>query len=156
MALPINHRQLLIDDINTKLTALKSITEGSEYRHKLVTVTDKPAPVDQVDPSLTPWACIVGGDGQSGNAPSNSDTDEMTVVIFGYVYEDLTRWSTLTAPKVCEEVLCDIEKAIDADLGHGGRAFGSTRERELIHELSGKWSVFTLRENIRYNRRRTS
>ena len=157
MALPILHRQLILDDFVTRLTALKTITEGVDYRHKLVTVDQKPRTVEQVDSLETPMVFIVGGDGPGSNQlPSHSDQDALDVVVQGYVRPDATRFPNLTAPQLVEEVMADVEKAIDGDLGHGARVFGSRRFRVVIHDIEGAWSAFILTEECKYNRRRAS
>lgn len=157
MALPVLHRQLILDDFVTRLTALKTITEGVDYRHKLITVDQKMRTIDQVDTTETPMVFVLGGDGTGSNRlPSHSDQDGLYVLVYGYVYEDPARFPNLTHAQLAEEVMADVEKAIDGDLGHGGRVFDSGRDRVMTHDNLGKWSAFILVEQCKYNRRRTS
>jgi len=154
MALPTVHRQLLVDNVKTALEALLTVAAGVDYRHQLRTVTGAPEPLEQVDPARMPWVLVTSEDGNSGNEPSKSDNDEADLVLTVYVFEDETRFPGLSAPELMEEVLADVEKALDADLSRGGRAYGATRRRELFHDLAGAWAVCIITESINYTRRR--
>jgi len=154
MALPTLHRQLIVDNVKTALEALKTISPGVDYRHQLKTVTGTPRLMEQVDTAEMPWVLVTAEDGNSGNQPSQSDNDNMDLALTVYVRTDEKRFSGLSGPELMEEVLGDLEKAMDADLSRGSRSTGATRRRELFHDLGDAFAACILTESIDYNRRR--
>jgi len=155
VATPVVHRQLILDDVYTRLAALKTITPGTDYRHKLVSVVRIPLNFDKLSASLCPTVCVYGGAGASSNAPSSSDNDKMAVTILVYVFADDARFSGIPVSQLLEEVVADVEKAMDGDLSRGGRAFFNSRERATEYREDGVAAMMAIKEMVSYNRRRT-
>jgi hypothetical protein len=156
MTVAVNHRQLIIDDFIDRFEAMQTGVEGVDRNYNLVTVCQDLKLVEQVDASKCPWVSVIGSDGTGTPQLGNSEQDTMDVIVLVYVKPDAARFPSQTAPQLLEAVMCDLEAAFNADPSCGGRVFRSTINREVDHDMEGRYSLAALTFSLSYNVKRTA
>jgi hypothetical protein len=152
MSAPRDTLQIILDYDYAALGVLVGTPPGVDYNIGLVTLTRKPATLEQVDPSKMPWLLQTDGDGDFEYEPSSSVNEGSDLIYLGYVRPDAVRFPGKTAPDIRRGLMCDIEYILDHAGQRGVEVFDRSRRKQVFDDANGEWSLFVITESVRYRR----
>lgn len=139
--------------IKSAFEAIESIKQGDNYRHTAETVTYAFTPTELLSPSLCPWFWIAGGDGSNDLQMSMIADEDIDILVRCVMFQDNVKYPDKSSVELIEELIADIEAALDVDPTRGNTCMVRTRRTlKVLHSNRGTFSLVDITDSYKFNR----
>lgn len=144
MAQAVDKRSLLRDGVAAALMEIDGV--AADWRFQVARVHSHLVDVERVTGDQLPWLAVVNADGTWEYTLGRQEVAQETLLVWGAMRPDATKWPGKTANQLCNELLADVRKAVALRpvLGSGWHLLpGGSLSTDV--DPSGRYAFFELR-----------